>query len=136
MFSEIDPHLYQNYLLTRTSWLHWFKMHIINWSFIHAYEFFWTLWIIGNLILLFLALSSLHGNDISVVPEGAFNDLSALSHLWVPSPCCGFSVDLSSASGFETRHPLPPPLLSLRKMWLVLSLKIKIVNIDMVASTR
>lgn len=37
--------------------------------------------IIGNLILLFLAFSSLHGNDISVVPEGAFNDLSALSHL-------------------------------------------------------
>uniref|UniRef100_A0A8C4LK32 Slit homolog 2 protein n=1 Tax=Equus asinus asinus TaxID=83772 RepID=A0A8C4LK32_EQUAS len=28
-----------------------------------------------------LRLLSLHGNDISVVPEGAFNDLSALSHL-------------------------------------------------------
>uniref|UniRef100_A0A8C3QT40 Slit homolog 2 protein n=1 Tax=Cyanoderma ruficeps TaxID=181631 RepID=A0A8C3QT40_9PASS len=27
------------------------------------------------------SLRSLHGNDISVVPEGAFNDLSALSHL-------------------------------------------------------
>uniref|UniRef100_A0A8C2R768 Slit guidance ligand 2 n=1 Tax=Capra hircus TaxID=9925 RepID=A0A8C2R768_CAPHI len=28
-----------------------------------------------------LRLLSLHGNDISVVPEGAFNDLAALSHL-------------------------------------------------------
>ncbi|KAH0616282.1 hypothetical protein JD844_027288 [Phrynosoma platyrhinos] len=31
-----------------------------------------------------LRLLSLHGNDISVVPEGAFNDLSALSHLTCP----------------------------------------------------
>lgn len=35
------------------------------------------------IILLVFFLRSLHGNDISVVPEGAFNDLSALSHLWV-----------------------------------------------------
>uniref|UniRef100_A0A8C0F828 Slit homolog 2 protein n=1 Tax=Bubo bubo TaxID=30461 RepID=A0A8C0F828_BUBBB len=33
------------------------------------------------IILFILFLRSLHGNDISVVPEGAFNDLSALSHL-------------------------------------------------------
>lgn len=26
---------------------------------------------------------SLHGNDISLIPEGAFKDLSSLSHLWV-----------------------------------------------------
>lgn len=28
-------------------------------------------------------LRSLHGNDISLIPEGAFKDLSSLSHLWV-----------------------------------------------------
>lgn len=42
---------------------------------VHVRRFFWTF---------FLTFRSLHGNDISVVPEGAFNDLSALSHLWVP----------------------------------------------------
>lgn len=30
-----------------------------------------------------LSLRSLHGNDISLIPEGAFKDLSSLSHLWV-----------------------------------------------------
>lgn len=29
------------------------------------------------------SLRSLHGNDISLIPEGAFKDLSSLSHLWV-----------------------------------------------------
>uniref|UniRef100_A0A8B9Z545 Slit homolog 2 protein n=1 Tax=Buteo japonicus TaxID=224669 RepID=A0A8B9Z545_9AVES len=33
------------------------------------------------IFLFIFFLRSLHGNDISVVPEGAFNDLSALSHL-------------------------------------------------------
>lgn len=36
-----------------------------------------------DIIVFLFSLRSLHGNDISVVPEGAFNDLSALSHLWV-----------------------------------------------------
>lgn len=32
----------------------------------------------------FIALpSSLHGNDISVIPEGAFEDLKSITHLWV-----------------------------------------------------
>lgn len=36
-----------------------------------------------DITVFLLSSRSLHGNDISVVPEGAFNDLSALSHLWV-----------------------------------------------------
>uniref|UniRef100_A0A8C5QN05 Slit guidance ligand 3 n=1 Tax=Leptobrachium leishanense TaxID=445787 RepID=A0A8C5QN05_9ANUR len=32
-------------------------------------------------LLCFLNLSTLHGNDISTVPEGSFNDLTSLSHL-------------------------------------------------------
>lgn len=28
-----------------------------------------------------LVFSSLHGNDISTIPEGSFNDLTSLSHV-------------------------------------------------------
>lgn len=34
-----------------------------------------------DIFLLFLPSRTLHGNDISSVPEGSFNDLVSLSHL-------------------------------------------------------
>lgn len=54
-------------------------------NFLHKMKFAkLTGWFLCLCVVLFVFfLRSLHGNDISVVPEGAFNDLSALSHLWV-----------------------------------------------------
>lgn len=45
----------------------------------------WAGCVCCHLLTCAFCLRTLHGNDISSVPEGSFNDLTSLSHLWVAS---------------------------------------------------